>query len=120
MFDTKMLSTATAIGTGLQLTMVIAGHFDPFAADNAFLLGGMGIAAFAGLLCGRGMDGYGGAALAGAVAGGVGALLGIAVSVALGDTQPAILVFGTLSSAVAGAVGGVIARAMMGTRAAAA
>jgi hypothetical protein len=120
MFDTKALGTATLIGAVLQLTMVIAGHFDPFVANNVFMLGGMGISAFAGLLCGRGAAGYGGAALVGAVAGGVCALIGIAVSVVLGDTHATILVFGTLGSAVAGAIGGLIGRAIMGTRAVAA
>ncbi len=84
------------------------------------MFGGMGISAFAGLLCGRGAGGYGGAALAGAVAGGVCALIGIAVSVLLGDTQAMILAFGTISSAVTGAVGGLVGRAIMGTRTAAA
>ena len=116
MFDTKSLLTATAIGTVLQLAMVIAGHFDPFVASHVFMFGGMGLSAFAGLLCGRGARGYGGASLAGAIAGGVCALIGIAVSVSLGDTQAMILAFGTLSSAVTGAIGGLIGRAIMGTR----
>jgi len=120
MLDTKSLGTATIVGTVLQLAMVIAGHFDPFVANKVFMFGGMGISALAGFLCGRHASGYGGAALAGAVAGGVCALIGIAVSVLLGDTQAMILAFGTLSSAVTGAIGGLIGRAIMGTRAAAA
>ncbi len=119
MFDTKSLWTATIIGTVLQLAMVIAGHYEPFIANKVFMFGGMGISALAGLLCGRGAVGYGGAALAGAVAGGVCALIGIAVSVLLGDTHAMILAFGTLSSAVTGAIGGLIGRALIGTRSAA-
>ncbi len=120
MFDTNSLGTATLIGTILQLAMVIAGHFDPFVAAKVFMIGGMGISAFAGLLCGRGATLYGGALQVGAVAGGACALIGIAVSVSFGDTPSMILVFGTLGSAVAGALGGLVGRASMGTRAAAA
>ncbi len=120
MFDTKSLGTATVIGTALQLVMVIAGHFDPFVAAKVFMIGGMGISAFAGLLCGRGAVGYGGAAAAGAIAGGVCALIGIAVSAALGDMLAMILVVGTVGSAVTGAIGGLVGQAIMGTRAAAA
>jgi len=120
MFNTKSLGTATLIGTILQLAMVLTGHFDPFVADRIFMFGGMAISAFAGLLCGRGAAGYGGAAQFGAIAGGVCALIGIAVSVLLGDTQAMILAFGTLSSAITGAIGGLIGRALMGTGTAAA
>jgi len=120
MLDTKSLWTATAIGTVLQLAMVIAGHYDTFVADKVFMFGGMGISAFAGLLCGRGAGGYGGAALVGAISGGVCALIGIAVSVILGDTLAMILAFGTLSSAVTGTIGGLVGRALMGTSTAAA
>ena len=48
-------------------------------------------------------------ALNGAIAGGVCALIGIAVSVALGDTAAPILAIGTIGSAVAGAIAGAIA-----------
>ncbi len=120
MIDMKSLWTATIIGTVLQLAMVIAGHFEPFVAAKVFMLGGMGISALAGLLCGRGASSYGGAALAGAIAGGVCALIGIAVSVLLGDTHAMILAFGTLSSAITGAIGGLIGRAIIGTRTSAA
>jgi hypothetical protein len=45
----------------------------------------------------------------GAVAGGVCALIGIAVSFGLGDVPAMILVVGTASSAVTGAIGGALA-----------
>lgn len=117
MLDTKSLQTATIIGTVLQLAMVIAGHFVPYIAMNVFMFGGMGISALAGLIYGRGAGGFGGAALGGAIAGGVCAVIGIAVSVVLGDTAAMILAFGTLSSAITGALGGVIGRLIGGSSA---
>jgi hypothetical protein len=117
MLDTRMLQTATLAGTVLQLAMVIAGHYVPYVALHFFMLGGMGISLLAGLLCGRGASGFGGAALGGAIAGGVCALIGIAVSVLLGDTETFVLAVGTLSSAVTGALGGLVGRLLGGTRA---
>lgn len=59
-------------------------------------------------------------ALGGLIAGGVCALIGIAVSYALGDVPAMILVVGTLSSAVIGAIGGWFGRfAFVGARRAA-
>ncbi len=118
MFDGKALQTATIIGTVLQLAMVIGGQFIPFIALNVFMLGGMGISALAGLVYGRAASGFGGAALGGALAGGICALIGIAVSVVLGDTEAVILAFGTAGSAVTGALGGLIGRLFGGARAA--
>jgi hypothetical protein len=117
MLDTKTLRTATIVGTALQLAMVITGHYVPYVALHVFMFGGMGISLLAGLLYGRGAGGFGGAALGGAVAGGVCALIGIVVSVALGDTEAFVLAFGTLSSAVTGALGGLLGRVAGGTRA---
>jgi hypothetical protein len=110
MLDMTSLRNATLIGTVLQVAMVVAGHFDPYIALHVFMFGGMAISAIAGLVYGRGAAGMAGAALGGAIAGGVCALIGIAVSVALGDTAAMILAFGTLSSAVTGAIGGVVGR----------
>lgn len=120
MLDTKSLWTAIAIGTVLQLAMAIAGHFVPFVAEHVFMFGGMGISALAGLIYGRAASFYGAAALGGAIAGGVCAVVGIAVSVLLGDTAAMVLAFGTLSSAVTGALGGLAGRALLGTRTASA
>ncbi len=120
MLDSRSLTTATVIGTVLQLAMVIAGHFVPYVRDHVFMFGGMGISALAGLLYGRAASGFGAAALGGAVAGAVCALIGIAVSVFLGDTAAMILAFGTISSAVAGAIGGIVGRLIGGTRGASA
>jgi hypothetical protein len=112
MIRSQSLIRATLIGTALQIVMVVAGHYSVFIAQHVFMFGGMAISAVAGLLYRNMAGGYGGAALGGAIAGGACALIGIAVSVVLGDTAAVILAIGTLSSAVTGAVGGLIARAV--------
>jgi hypothetical protein len=120
MLNPKALQGALVIGTVLQVAMVVAGHFVPFIALHVFMFGGMGISAVAGLIYGRAAAGYGDAALGGAIAGGGCALIGIALSVLMGDTQAVILALGTASSAVTGAIGGVLGRLIFGRAAAAA
>lgn len=116
MIDNSAILRATLVGTVLQVVMVIAGHFIPWIAIHVFMFGGMTISAIAGYLYAHDVaKSYGLAALGGAIAGGVCALLGIAVSIMLGDTQPFILVVGTVSSAVTGAIGGVFGRMSIGT-----
>jgi hypothetical protein len=120
MLDRKSLTNATIVGTVLQTAMVVAGHFIAFVAMNVFAFGGMGISAVAGFLYGRNAASMGGAALGGAVAGAVCALIGIAISVVLGDTPAQILLLGTVSSGVTGAIGGVVGRMIAGRRTASA
>jgi hypothetical protein len=115
MIDPKTLQRALLVGTLLQVAMVIAGHFVPFVALHVFALGGMAISALAGLLYGRAAAAYGGAALGGAIAGGGCALIGIALSVLVGDTQAMIRAIGTVSSAVTGAIGGAFGRLIFGS-----
>ena len=119
MFDRKTLQCATFIGTVLQVAMVVTGHFVPYVALHVFMIGGLAISALAGFVYGRTAVALGGASLGGAIAGGVCALIGIAVSVVLGDTQLAILAIGTVGSAVTGAIGGFSGRILFGVRAAA-
>lgn len=111
----RALIVATTWGLAAQLAMVIAGHYVAFIKDNVFAIGGMLISLAAGLAFAR-MARVGWATSLGGsfVAGGLCAILGIAVSVALGDTLPAILAFGTLGSAVAGLIGGAIGKAVAG------
>jgi hypothetical protein len=115
--DQKSLITATAVGTGLQLAMIAAGHYVPFVRDQVFMLGGLALSLVAGLIYALQAKGsWNGALIGGAIAGGVCALIGIAASVALKDTAPMILAVGTLSSAVTGLVGGAVGKLL--TRAA--
>jgi hypothetical protein len=108
--DSNALVEATVAGTLAQLAMVVSGHYVP-AIANLFAVGGMAISALAGVLYARraAPATRGLAARGGAIAGGVSALLGIIVSYALGDVQAVILAFGTLSSTVTGALGGLLA-----------
>jgi hypothetical protein len=100
------LARATAIGTALQVAMVVAGHFVPALRDPGFAIGGMGLSALAGWLSARPAPAGPGRALGGeAIAGGVCALLGIGVSVALGDVPPSLLLLGTTASTVTGVIG---------------
>ena len=120
MIDPKTLQRVLLVGTVLQVAMVVAGHFVPFVALHVFALGGMAISALAGILYGRAASAYGGAALGGAIAGGGCALIGIALSVLMGDTPAMILVIGTVSSTVTGAIGGALGRLIFGSSAASA
>ncbi|MEO8337517.1 MAG: hypothetical protein ABI664_21255 [bacterium] len=111
MINSRAVTVATVVGTVLQLAMVLVGHSN---ASIAALFGpvGMGISLVAGLIYASQARGssVGSAALGGFVAGGLCALIGIVVSFALGDVTALILALGTLSSAVAGAIGGWVGR----------
>jgi len=112
--ETPSLLGPTLIGTGLQLVMVLAGHFRPEVAQF-FAPGGMAISALAGALAALGSRpaSLGSAAASGVVAGGVCAFVGILVSYFLGDVQQAtVLAYGTAGSAVTGAIGGVVGKVL--------
>ena len=111
------LVTATLIGTALQLAMVVSGHYNPSIA-NLFGVLGMTISLVAGVLFAlRAQPATAGsAAVGGLIAGGVCALIGILVSFFLGDVTAVIIALGTLSSAVAGAIGGAVAYVVAGRR----
>jgi hypothetical protein len=111
--ETRSLLGPTLIGTGLQLVMVLAGHYSPGVAQ-IFAPGGMAISAVAGALAALGTRpaSLGSAAGSGAVAGGICAFAGILVSYFLGDVPAAVLGFGTASSAVTGALGGLVGKVL--------
>jgi len=107
MIETRILQRALVVGTGLQVAMILIGHFSAFVRDHVFLFGGMMISATAAYL--YAMDfgaGFGRGILGGAIAGGICALVGIAASVALGDTPAVTLALGTAISTLTGAAGG--------------
>jgi hypothetical protein len=111
--STRSVVTPTLVGTGLQLLMVIAGHFSP-AVAQLFPVGGTGISGLAGVLAALSSRpaSLGSAAGRGAVAGGVCAFVGILVSHLLGDVPVEVLGFGTAGSAIAGAIGGLIGKVL--------
>jgi hypothetical protein len=107
----RAVRNATFVGTALQLLMVAAGHYSP-AVARMFPAGGMSISALAGVMAALGSRpaSLGSAAGRGALAGGVCAFVGILFSYLLGDVPAAVLGFGTASSAVTGALGGVVGK----------
>ena len=118
MLNTRALVIATAVGTALQVLMVVAGHSNP-GVKKLFAVGGMSISLLAGVLyvvLARGAAPGGSPAIGGAIAGGACALLGIAVSVALRDVPVTLLLLGTASSVVTGALGGWLARLLTASR----
>ncbi len=114
---TKALITMTALGTVVQLAMVIAGHYNAFIRENVFAIGGMAISLVFGALWAAKSAGSKGSAFGGgALVGGLCALIGIAVSVAMGDVPAGVLAFGTAGSAVAGGIGGIALYALAGRK----
>lgn len=106
----RALIIASLIGTLLQLAMVITGHDVAFVKLHMFAAGGVGISLLAGVLYGRvARRPNPASAGGGSIAGGTCALIGILVSFALGDVTASVIAFGTISSAIAGAIGGAIA-----------
>ena len=113
--STRALLIASLVGTLLQVAMVVAGHSSP-AVAQLFAVGGMGLSLIAGFLYARlaRPATKGSAAIGGAAAGAICAFLGILVSYLLGDVPASLLALGTLSSAVTGAIGGVIGALTLG------
>ena len=111
--DTKSLVIATAIGTVLQVAMVLAGH-DNASVAKLFAVGGMGFSLIAGVIYAWRAHpaAMSDAVAGGTIAGAICALLGILVSFLLGDVPATLLALGTISSAVTGAIGGAIGRAI--------
>lgn len=106
MLNTRALLLATAAGTVLQVAMVVGGHFTESIAA-LFAVGGMGISLIAGLLYSMWARGHAkSAAVGGLAAGAICAFIGILVSHVLGDVPRSLLMLGTVSSAVTGALGG--------------
>ena len=113
----KDLTKPTAIGTVLQVGMILLGKVSPMVGQN-FAIGGTSIAAVTGViasLMGK-PAGMGGAAGGGAVAAGVSALIGTLVSMATGQTGMETIAIGTGSSLVAGAIGGVVGQLIGGKK----
>ena len=107
------LLKSTALGTLLQLIMIVLGHFAPTIA-GLYAEGGMAISGVTGLLYSiwGGKDSLGGAALGGAAAGGLSAFLAILASHLMGDVSVALLHVGTAGSVVTGAIGGMVGRVL--------
>ena len=101
---------ATAIGTVLQVLMVVVGHFSPALQEaGLFPIGGTLIGALTGWLAGRATQGPTGAKAGnGAAAGGVAGALGSLVSTALGDVPLGNIAIAGGSTLITGAIGGAL------------
>jgi len=119
--SSRSLVIASLVGTLLQVAMVVAGHSNP-AIKGLFAVGGMGLSLVAGVLYARlaRATAKGNASVGGLAAGAICAFLGILVSHLLGDVPASLLALGTLSSAVTGAIGGLLGARSLGRAAAAA
>lgn len=107
MLNTRALFLALFVGAVLQVAMVVGGHYNKSVA-SLFAVGGMGLSLVAGLLYAMWARGDSSSAIAigGLVAGAACAFVGILVSHILGDVPRSLLLLGTISSAVTGALGG--------------
>jgi hypothetical protein len=103
----RALLIGTAIGTVLQTAMVVAGHSNR-AIAKLFAVGGMSLSLIAGVIYAMlARGGTTGALITGGVlAGAICAFIGIAISYFLKDVPASLMLLGTLSSAVTGAIGG--------------
>jgi hypothetical protein len=108
---------AFGAGTVLQVAMVLIGHLSPVVA-SWFAVLGITLSAIAGALYAAlarpGTRRV--AVLGGTLVGGGCALIGIAISLYLGDVTVAVLGFGTVSSALTGALGGWLGRGLFRAR----
>ncbi len=105
------LVKAIGVGTGLQVLMVVIGHFIPsLQAANLFPIGGTLIGLVTGWLAGQGSAGAGLGKLAtnGGIAGGLAGVLGSFVSTGLGDVPLGNAGIAGASTLVAGAIGGIL------------
>jgi hypothetical protein len=107
----RTLVIATLVGVGLQVALVVAGHFIRILQDPGFAIGGMAFSALAGWLYARMAGGeWRDMIIGGALAGGICAAVGIAVSSALGDVPLSLLLFGTAASVATGIGGAALAK----------
>ena len=111
MLNARALTIAASVGTILQVAMVVLGHSNTSIA-TLFAVGGMGISLIAGLI--YAWNNGGGSAssitIGGVIAGGLCAFIGILVSHLLGDVPASLLLLGTVSSMVTGAIGAWLGR----------
>ena len=99
------MMTWIAVGTALQIAMVVAGHFIP-PLRAWWGPGGMLISLVVGGLAAQ--TRWPDTLVAGALAGGVGAFIGISIALLLGDVPAMLLALGTISSVVAGIIGAAV------------
>ncbi|HEY1615314.1 MAG TPA: hypothetical protein VGF97_16660 [Rhizomicrobium sp.] len=106
--DTFAFQRAAVVGVLLQAVLVLLAHFSIWLAEHAFLFAAMMISAVSGYLYAQEVArGYIRGACGGALTGGTCGMVGIGMSVILGDTSPVSLTVRALVSILTGAVGGI-------------
>ena len=113
MINSRAVLIASIVGIVLQTAMVLAGHSNA-SVSAMFAVGGMTISLLAGVMYGylvKGPRALGGLIAGGATAGGICAFVGILISHLMGDVPASLLMLGTVSSIVTGAIGGAIGKA---------
>jgi hypothetical protein len=105
--DLRILIRAFVVGTVIWVAMVVLGPFVPWVGFRVFEFGGMMISATSGYLYAmHSGKGYFPGATAGAITGGASALIGVSVSVLMGEIVNRFIPFGTAVCVLTGAVGG--------------
>ena len=108
LIDSRALQRATFVGVLLQAVTVLVAHFSVWVAIHASLFAAMMISAVSGYLYAQEVArGYGRGACGGAISGGVCGIVGIVMSLILGDASPVSLIVRALVSILTGAVGGI-------------
>ncbi len=106
--DNRALQRATTVGILLQVVLVLLAHFSTWVEEHALLFGAMMISATSGYLYAREVaKGYGRGAYGGAITGGTCGIVGVGISLLLGDVSPVALTVRLLVSVLTGAVGGI-------------
>lgn len=107
MIDAAALRRAIIVGTVLQIVLAVLAHVVGWIAVHALLFAAMMISAVSGYLYAQEVGrGYAAGASGGLVAGGVCGVFGVATSIVLGDTDPALFVQSALILLFTGGVGG--------------
>ena len=102
----------------VQIALYALGHYSNWVAAHVVGFGALMISASAGYL--YAMDkgrGWFASATGGAIAGGICGLIGVALSVALGDMDQSFIAIGTTISVFVGAVGGLFGQMAANMRA---
>jgi hypothetical protein len=111
------LATSAAVGTALQILMVVIGHYAPVLQQNGlFPIAGTLIGILTGWLAAPGAA-LGSTVSRGAVAGGVAGVIGSLVSSALGDVPFSNVAVAGGSTLIAGGLGALVRQKLLGARA---
>ena len=108
--QTMPFFVALAVGTALQIVMVVGGHYVK-SIQNFYMWGGLAFSLLVGVIYTAVGSGAWALVLAGgAIAGALAGFIGIFISYLFGDVPAKLMLFGTLGSLGAGALGAILGR----------